>query len=137
MESFTSLLDQDTFEELSFDGVREKNRIESHSLSGYVYNAASLKTFQCSSLMSTTEENRATLFDMTEKIFSNALSLENLTLYLTGTSGPIGRSMLQALADSDIVTLKSIDFNRNPEWFRDEEAEETTGVDLLTQVLSK
>ena len=45
--------------------------------------------------------------------------------------------MLQALADSDIATLKSINFYSNPDWFVGEEAEETTGVDLLMQVISK
>ena len=124
-------------QKLKFIGPKEAYRMENHSLSQYAYKAAILKDFECSGLEDTTEENRVALFDMTEKIFSNALSLENLNLFRTCTSGSVGRSMLQALADSDIVTLKSIHFWRNPNWFRGEEAEETTGVDLLTQVLSK
>ena len=43
--------------------------------------------------------------------------------------------MLQALADSEIVSLKTIDFHWNPEWFQGEGAEET--VDLLTRILSR
>ena len=50
--------------------------MESHTLSQYSYKAANLKLFQCSELYGTTEENRVALFDMTEKIFSNALTLE-------------------------------------------------------------
>ena len=74
---------------------------------------------------------------MTEKIFSNALTLEQLKLYETKTSGPVGRSMLQALADSEIASLKTIWFHGNPEWFCGEGAEETAGVELLTRALSR
>ena len=111
--------------------------MESHTLSQYAYKAANLKIFLCSELYSTTEENRVALFDMTEKIFSNALTLEELRLYDTHTSGPVGRSMLQALADSEIASLKTIDFSYNYEWFRGEGAEETAGVDLLTLALER
>ena len=111
--------------------------MESHTLSQYAYKATNLKLFQCSELWDTTEENKVALFDMTEKIFSNALTLEQLRLYDTQTSGPVGRSMLQALADSEIASLKTIDFSWNPEWFRGEGAEETAGVDLLTRALSR
>ena len=45
--------------------------------------------------------------------------------------------MLQALADSDIASLKIIDFSGHPSWFRGEGAEETAGVDLLTLALSR
>ena len=45
--------------------------------------------------------------------------------------------MLQALADSEIASLKTINFSWNPEWFRGEGAEETAGVDLLTLALSR
>ena len=41
------------------------------------------------------------------------------------------------MADSDIATLKSINFGLNEDWFVGEEAEETTGMDLLAQVISK
>ena len=68
--------------------------MESHTLSQYAYKAANLKLFNCINLGDTTEENRVALFDMTEKIFSNALTLEKLVLYRTETSGPVGRSML-------------------------------------------
>ena len=74
---------------------------------------------------------------MTEKVFSNALTLEQLILYETHTSGPVGRSMLQALADSEVASLKKIDFRINPEWFLGEGAEETTGMDLLILTLSR
>ena len=111
--------------------------MESHTLSPYAYKAANLKIFECSYLGPTTEENRVALFDMTEKIFSNALTLEQLILSWTKTSGPVGRSMLQALADSEIASLKRINFEGNPEWFRGEGAEETAGVDLLTLALSR
>ena len=87
--------------------------------------------------MYTTEENRIALFDMTEKIFSNALTLEHLNLNWTMTSGPVGRSMLQALDDSEIASLKTINFRYNPEWFRGEGAGETSGVDLLTCALKR
>ena len=33
------------------------------------------------------------------------------------TTESVGRSVLQALADSDIVTLRLIDFHSNEEWF--------------------
>ena len=56
---------------------------------------------------------------------------------MTKTSGAVGRSMLQALTDSEIVTLKYISFSDNPSWFRGEGAEEATGVDLLTLALSR
>ena len=111
--------------------------MESHTLSQYAYKAANLKLFECGRLGGTTEENRVALFDMTEKIFSNALTLEQLDLFGTETSGPVGRSMLQALADSEIASLKYINFYGNPEWFRGEGAEETAGVDLLTQTLER
>ena len=68
--------------------------MESHSLSSYAYKASNLKMFECSDLNFTSEENRATLFDMTEKIFANALSLEKLDLSLSETCGSDGRSML-------------------------------------------
>ena len=74
---------------------------------------------------------------MTEKIFSNALTLEQLDLSYTKTSGHVGRSMLQALVDSEIASLKTIDFEGNPEWFRGESAEETAGLVLLTLTLSR
>ena len=111
--------------------------MQSHTLSQYAYKAANLKLFECSDLEYTTEENRVALFDMTEKIFSNALTLVQLDLSMTGTSGPVGRSMLQALADSDIASLKTISFSENPEWFLGEGAEETAGVDLLTRALER
>ena len=111
--------------------------MESHTLSQYAYKAASLKDFMCSDLEDTTEENRVALFDMTEKIFSNALSLENLIVSNTNTSGSVGRSMLRALANSDITSLKTIEFVYNGEWFKGEDAGETTGVEFLTQVLSR
>ena len=105
MDSVTRQIHQDSLQKLTFDEPYEKNRMESHTLSQYAYKAANLKIFSCRELQYTTEENRVALFDMTEKIFSNALTLEQLTLYRTKTSGPVGRSMLQALADSEIASL--------------------------------
>ena len=109
--------------------------MESHTLSQYAYKAVNLRILECSILGGTTEENRVALLDMTEKIFSNALTLEQLDLCRAETSGPVGRSMLQALADSEIASLKLIDFESNPEWFRGKGAEET--VDLLTRALER
>ena len=43
--------------------------------------------------------------------------------------------MLQALADSEIVSLKFINFSKNPEWFLGEGADKTAGVDLLRLAL--
>ena len=137
MDSVTRQIHQDSLQELKFHMPWESHRMESHTLSQYAYKAANLKRFQCSDLRGTTEENRVALFDMTEKIFSNALTLEVLSLWKTYTSGPVGRSMLQALADSEIASLKTISFKENPEWFRGEGAEETAGVDLLTLALSR
>ena len=135
MDSVTRQINQDSLQELTFYHPYEKHLIESHTLSQYAYKAANLKLFNCSYLYGTTEENRVALFDMTEKIFSNALTLAQLELWNTHTSGPVGRSMLQALADSEIASLKTIDFSYSPEWFLGEGAEETAGVDLLTLTL--
>ena len=76
MDSVTRQIHQDSLHKLIFNSSYEKYRMESHSLSQYAYKAANLKILRCSELQYTTEENRVTLFDMTEKIFSNALTLE-------------------------------------------------------------
>ena len=137
MDSVTRQIHQDSLQELRFYYPLESYRMESHTLSQYVYKAANLKIYACCSLGLTTEENRVALFDMTEKIFTNALTLEQLTLRSTNTSGSVGRSMLQALADSEIASLKTINFRGNSKWFLGEGAEETAGVDLLTLALSR
>ena len=106
--------------------------MESHTLSPFAFKASNLLTFKCSDLGYTTDENRASLLDMTEKLFVNAVSLQTLKLSSTSTDGSAGRSLLQALADSDISSLKSINLSDNPGWFRGEKSNETTGFDLLT-----
>ena len=80
MDSVTRQIQQDTLQKLTFANIREMHLMESHTLSQYAYKAANLKICQCSGLAGTTEENIAALFDMTEKIFSNALTLKELYL---------------------------------------------------------
>ena len=131
MDSVTHQIDEDKFQSLEFESIREQHPMESHTLSPYALKASNLLTFKCSDLGYTTDENRASLLDMTEKLFVNFVSLRTLKLSSTCTGGSVGRSLLQALADSDISSLKSINLSDNPGWFRGEQANETTGFDLL------
>ena len=55
MDSVTRQIHQDSLQELTFTWLREKNRMESHTLSQYAYKAANLKLFRLENLYYTTE----------------------------------------------------------------------------------
>ena len=80
-------------------------------------------------------DNRVALLEMVKQIFEVGPSLTRLSLNSTDTGGDIGKEVLEALAESDIVTLEDVDITGNVNWFRTPEAR--GNADLLARIVAR
>ena len=127
-----------SIDKVHFDSLIIHNLFESHNISGQMLTPVSLKannlvTLQISSLHGTDMGNRVALLDMAIQIIFKSQSPQTLALVNCCVGASEGKSVLQALVDSNIATLDIINFTMDDEWFSG--ADEP--VDLLIQIISK